>query len=330
MTIFKKIFFSIICLFVLLSVYTYFSPKPAAMLVQLLFKNSVAVKPTNYEELKKQMIQYDNIDYNSQFKDGQLDIVVPKVTSNPLPTIIWVHGGAYVGGDKKDVTEYAVQLAAKGYAVVNMNYELATSSPYPTPLKQIDEVYAFILKHAETYHLDVEKLFIAGDSAGAQIASQYINIQVDAQYAKEVALHQTIPPSSLKGALLFCGPYDLSSFDDLASNKVLGFFLNRVAWAYIGEKDWQTAKTTQLASLTDHLSKNYIPSFITDGNTGSFEAHSRKLAAKLTDFAIPNTTVFYSTSEAKLGHEYQFMMDLPQAQQTFNALTQFLHDSVNE
>lgn len=326
MAIFKKISLVIICIILVICAYTYFSPKPAAMLVHYLFKEGVAVEPSNYEQIKRKTTQYDNIDYESQYEDGQLDIVVPNKTSDSLPTVLWIHGGAYVGGDKKDITEYAVQLAEKGYAVVNMNYELATTAKYPTPLKQMDEVYAFILKNAEKYHLNPDQLFIAGDSAGAQIASQYVNVQVDSSYANKIGLKQTIPVASLKGALLFCGPYDLASFETMSSNKIIGFFLNRVAWAYIGEKDWKNAPETQLASLTDNVSKNYIPSFITDGNTGSFEEHGKKLATELNHYNIPNKEVFYPVDEAELGHEYQFMMDLPQSKQTFDELIQFMND----
>lgn len=320
----KKIIAIIILLLLIVASYIYFSPKPAATLVHYLFKEGVAVKPAHYTEIEKNTVQFNDLDYSSKYKDGTLDIVVPRQTTKSTPVILWVHGGAFVGGDKKDVTEYAVQLADKGYAVVNMNYELAPSAQYPTPLKQMDEVYQFMQKQAKTYNLDMNKLYIAGDSAGAQIASQYINIQVDSDYAKAIQLPQTIDPQSIKGALLFCGPYDLSAFTNLGGNKVIDFFLNRVAWAYIGEKDWQNSTTTSLASLTDHISKNYVPSFITDGNTGSFENQGKKLSAILQSYSIPVEDVFYPVKTAELVHEYQFMMNLPESQHTFEKLIEFL------
>lgn len=324
MSVFKKILIIGTSFITLIAAYSYFSPKPASLLINQLFKKGVAVKPTNYNILKEKTISFNNLDYASKYEDGQLDIVVPKNNTTAIPTILWVHGGAYVGGDKKDITEYAVQLAAKGYAVINMNYELAPHATYPAPLKQMDEVYAFMQKNAKKYNLDLQQLFIAGDSAGAQIASQYVNIQVDYDYAKKVGLQQTIPAETLRGALLFCGPYDLAALDSIGSNKIFSFFLQRVGWAYIGNKNWQHDTNTQLASLTDTISENYIPSFITDGNSGSFEEHSKKLTAHLIDFNIPVTAVFYPKSEAELGHEYQFMMNLPEAQQTFAKLETFL------
>ncbi|MBQ0138805.1 MAG: alpha/beta hydrolase [Kurthia sp.] len=329
MSLLKKILITGASLLAIISAYSYFSPKPASMVIKQLFKEGVAVPPDDYEKIKAQTMSFDNLNYTSKYEDGQLDIVVPKEQSKPLPTILWVHGGAYVGGDKKDITEYATQVAAKGYAVINMNYELAPSATYPTPLKQMDEVYAYMKKYAQKYNLNLDQLFIAGDSAGAQIAGQYINIQVDADYARKVDLQAAIPANTLRGALLFCGPYDLSALDSLSSNRLISFFMQRAGWAYIGERDWQNSPSTQLASLTDTISKNYIPTFITDGNTGSFEEHGVKLAQILTSYDVPVTRVFYPTSEASLGHEYQFMMDLPQAKQTFNELEQFLKTQTN-
>ena len=326
MSIFKKIIFVLIVCFIIGGSYIYFSPVPTAALVHQLFKEGVAVPPKHYTSIKAQTKQFNNIDYASEYEDGLLDIVVPKNVDTPLPTILWVHGGAYVGGDKKDVTEYAVQLSAKGYAVINMNYELAPSAKYPTPLKQMDEVYAFLIANSQKYNLDLNNLFIAGDSAGAQIASQYINIQVDHEYAKEVGFPQVIEPSTIRGALLFCGPYDLAAFANMGNNKTLNFIFDRIAWAYIGEKDWRNAEATKLASLTDTVSKNYVPTFITDGNSGSFEDHGKKLGAILKSYNIAVEEVYYPLKEAKLEHEYQFKMDTPQAQTTFNSLLKFMEN----
>ena len=42
-----------------------------------------------------------------------------------VPTIFWIHGGAFVAGDKNDVRKYATYIASHGYNVVNINYPLA-------------------------------------------------------------------------------------------------------------------------------------------------------------------------------------------------------------
>src|SRR5690606_11211703 len=124
-------------------------------------------------------------------------IIAPKEFSGKLPVILWVHGGAFLGGDKSDITEYAVQVASKGYIVANMNYELAPGAKYPAPLHQVDEAYRFIEKQAESFGMDLDRLYFAGDSAGAQIVSQFVNIQVDEEYARLVGIKGIVPKKNI-------------------------------------------------------------------------------------------------------------------------------------
>lgn len=299
------------------------SPKPTALLVHRLFESGVAVKPSNYDEIEKLVHIENDLSYNSKYKEGKLDIIKPKDFEGYLPVIFWVHGGAFLGGDKSDITEYAVQIASKGYIVVNINYDLAPSSRYPTPLYQVQEAYHFIEKNAEEYGIDMNRLYFAGDSAGAQIVSQFVNIQVDKGYANLLGIESVVSSDKIKGVLLFCGPYDVSKL--LGSDSFLiRFLFKRVGWAYIGERNWTNTDQVKEASILQHVSSNFPPTFITDGNVGSFEDQGKELADKLTNSGVEVSQVFYSTKEAKLGHEYQFMMNTAQAKNTFNKLIDFL------
>ncbi|WP_203333382.1 hypothetical protein [Planococcus beigongshangi] len=79
--------------------------------------------------------------------------------------------------------------------------------------------------------------------------------------------------------------------------------------------------------MIDHISPDFPPSFITDGNTGSFEEQGLELAAKLKGYGVKVVDVFYPKEEAELGHEYQFIMNTPQARQTYDKLIGFLSDT---
>ena len=54
------------------------------------------------------------------------------------------------------------------------------------------------------------------------------------------------------------------------------------------------------------------------------------MAAKLERSGIKVVDVFYPKDEAELGHEYQFIMNTPQARQTYGKLIQFLIDTNRE
>ena len=99
-----------------------------------------------------------------------------------------MHGGGFVGGDKSDITGYAVELAARGYTVININYALAPKRKYPTPVLQLGEAYEYIKANAKKYNVKLDDLYFAGDSAGAQISGQFVTIQTSPDYAKLTGL----------------------------------------------------------------------------------------------------------------------------------------------
>ena len=76
--------------------------------------------------------------------------------------------------------------------------------------------------------LDLSKLFIGGDSAGAQIALQYATVQTNANYAKELGMTAALPASHLKGTLSYCGPVDLKQMANQQSdNRFMKFSLKQ-------------------------------------------------------------------------------------------------------
>ncbi|WP_313894021.1 alpha/beta hydrolase [Psychrobacillus sp.] len=318
---------SIVSLILLTILLFVVSPKPTALLIHKLFEKGVAVKPDNYDEIERMTKVYTDISYESNYKEGYLDIITPKEFEGELPVIFWVHGGAFLGGDKADVTEYAVQISSKGYIVVNMNYELAPGATYPTPLHQVNEVYTFIKSEAKNYGIDMEQIYFAGDSAGAQIASQFVNIQVDKSYAKLVDIKGVVPPETIKAALLFCGPYDVTRFGEISDNFLISFIFKRVGWAYIDDKNWLESDSANHASIIEHISGNFPRTFLTDGNVGSFEDQGMELQRKLEKIGVPVQAVFYSKEEAELGHEYQFIMNTPQAENTYDEMIRFLQST---
>lgn len=77
----------------------------------------------NYKEIKNNVTIYKDIVYPSENEKNTYDIYLPKDVNENLPTIVWVHGGAFVAGTKEGIENYAIMLANEGYAVVGMDYE---------------------------------------------------------------------------------------------------------------------------------------------------------------------------------------------------------------
>lgn len=300
--------------------YCYISPKPASYLIRKAFEQGLATKPPAFHTYQENTIIQRNLPYSSYFTMNQYDLFLNrKKQRNPL--VIWVHGGAFVGGDKADISIYATMLAANDVTVAIMNYALAPEATYPTPLHQLAELYTHICQH-HAEDVDTSQIFIAGDSAGAQIAAQFLLIQTDVQYANSLGIAPVVPPNTISGAILCCGPYDLEQLETLSDKKWLAALLNRAGAAYMGERRWQTSPNTALASILGRISSSFPPTFLTDGNTQTFTSHTVSLAQELAEKGILHDVVLYDAPP--LAHEYQFLMHTEEAQQTFERLLRFI------
>ena len=319
----RRILLALVALVVALLVFAFVSPLPVSMALKIAFSRGNAVAPENYELIAARVTAVKDLTYPSGFKSNKADIYYPKDGNGPFPVVLWIHGGAYVGGDKKDVELFATALAAEGFAVVCMNYQLAPGAKYPAPVIQMGEAYLWLCEVATEYRLDMERFALAGDSAGAHIAAQFAAVQSNGAYAGEMKMEQLVLPGTLKSTLLFCGPFDSAKINAV-DNPVLGFFLSRAAWAYFGSRSW-AEQFSQQATVAGHITADFPPTFISDGNKMSFEDHARDLAETLQGSGVPVETYFLDPSVEQAYHEYQFVMNTPAGREAFQKTLDFLN-----
>jgi acetyl esterase/lipase len=215
-------------------------------------------------------------------------------------------------------------IAAKGYTVVSINYELAWENHYPGPVIQLGEAYEFLKREPQHFPtVDLHQLIIGGDSAGAQIASQFTALQTNPELAASMQLGAIVPQADLIAVILYCGPYDLKSLYD--SKSLFGRFLARqLGWAYFNLRHWRDSPQASQASTVEHVTPDYRPAFITDGNSGSFERDARKLEARLRENGVDVDSLYYPADHVKIGHEYQFDFSIPESIQCYKRTLAFL------
>jgi acetyl esterase/lipase len=103
-----------------------------------------------------------------------MDIYLPAGrNADSTKVIVLVHGGAWVEGDKKDFETYlpVIKQKLKEYAIVNINYRLASSSGnyFPTQENDMKAVLDFIIQKRKEYNIS-GKFVLFGASAGAHMA----------------------------------------------------------------------------------------------------------------------------------------------------------------
>ena len=252
-----------------------------------------------------------NISYGAHGKDNLLDVCYPEGTAAPLPTIVSVHGGGYVYGTKEIYRRYCMDLARRGFAVVNFNYRLAPKWKFPTPLHDINAVMHWVVKNAHRYHLDPDRLFLVGDSAGAQLASQYAAIWANPVYG---ALFQMkLPKFRIRALGLNCGLYDMSA---RAAEPRKGLSLD-----YLG-KDL-SPEDPRLRCL-ESIGSSYPPAFITTSCHDFLRSNAEPMCRFLQEKCVEARWRCYGTEgDETVGHVFHVNIALPEAKQCNDDTAEF-------
>ena len=303
------------------------TPYIAVFITKVVFALPSQTPPQDYEQISRKVEVHRDIKYSSTRGRNMLDIYLPRSFEGNLPTIIWMHGGGYITGDKKDIEHFATSLAAEGYAVVCPNYALAPGTKYPEQVRQLGEVYSFV-KDSQGYGFDDKRLVLAGDSAGAHIVSQFVGAQLSSAYAQLIGVDQTVDADTIKAVLLYSGPFDFERIGT-SKNTFFDFMIARVMWAYYGTSNWREKKGFE-TTMKYHVTHEFPPCFITDGNTGSFERDAKELEASLLDVGVEGESFYIDVNTEKASHEYQFVMDSPAAVEALKRSLCFLADHVGE
>lgn len=184
-----------------------------------------------------------------------LDVCYEKDADRLQPTIVSIHGGGYIYGTKEVYKHYCAYLASLGFTVVNFNYHLAPKAKFPSQLGEINQVLKWIEKNCEEHFIDINNIFLVGDSAGAQMCSHYAAIFTNPEFA---SLFDFEIPSSVKirAIALNCGMYEFS-LD--AGGKGREKFTQDLYRMYVGAKD---EKTLQRLDVLGHITGDYPPSFV--------------------------------------------------------------------
>lgn len=104
--------------------------------------------------------------------DGQrlcLDVLQPH-GPGPHPVLVYLHGGAFAIGSKRTHRAIAAAYAAQGYLVCNVDYRLAPQHPFPAALQDACAAWLWVIDHAAQYGGDTQRMALAGESAGANLA----------------------------------------------------------------------------------------------------------------------------------------------------------------
>ena len=100
----------------------------------------------------------------------RLDLYSPKVLAQPVPGLIFIHGGGWKHGKKEDYRPYGLTFAQKGYVVASVQYRLSGEARYPAAIHDVKAAVRWMRSHAESIGVDPDRIGVAGGSAGGHLA----------------------------------------------------------------------------------------------------------------------------------------------------------------
>ncbi|CAN5759602.1 hypothetical protein BH09MYX1_BH09MYX1_34590 [soil metagenome] len=104
-------------------------------------------------------------------EEHRLDVWRPKGATDLRPAVLYVHGGGFRILSKDTHWIMGLMFARAGYVVFNVNYRLAPKHPFPDGMADVCDAYRWVVKNGASHCADVSRLVLAGESAGANLAT---------------------------------------------------------------------------------------------------------------------------------------------------------------
>jgi len=211
-----------------------------------------------------------------------MDVYLPADRGSQTGTVVFVHGGFWIGGDKAELADITRQFRDKGYATASINYRLANTAEnnvHPAQVNDLKDAIAFIQQQAAGWKISGDHVAVAGASAGGHIALLYT-------YAYD-------SENTVATVISLAGPTNLANMQNASPQQaqVVQWFLGTGA----------SASPYQQASPISHVNAATKPTLLLHGKLDVIVPYqqSTELKAKLDQSGVKNKLITYDN----LGHE---------------------------
>ena len=114
--------------------------------------------------------------YNVAYKEANgaplmLDVLTPAEGAGPFPAVVIVHGGLWLTNDRLQYRDFALGLARRGFAAVNIDFRLDAASGFAGQVNDIKDAIRFLRANAALFAIDPDRIGIYGSSSGGHLAA---------------------------------------------------------------------------------------------------------------------------------------------------------------
>jgi acetyl esterase/lipase len=102
----------------------------------------------------------------------RLDLYRSRTHRTGCPVFVYIHGGAWVIGDKREQgVPLMLHLASRGWVAVSVNYRLSPRATFPDHIVDVKRALAWVSEHVAGYGGDPSFVVVSGGSAGGHLAA---------------------------------------------------------------------------------------------------------------------------------------------------------------
>ena len=210
-------------------------------------------------------------------RDGRvlkMDIYRGSGDGGQRPGLVFLHGGGWVLGDKREQgLPLCNHLATLGWVCANANYRLSPGATYPDHIIDAKDAVAWLRDHSEDYGVDPNFIAIAGNSAGAHIAAM-------TALTDDIRAEERQGDASVQAIVTYYGVYDLTNRLGVHGSA----FLTRLIGPHVLKAFFDTEpERFHAASPMDHVERASIPWLILQGDRDSLTPvpEAREFARRL-------------------------------------------------
>lgn len=195
----------------------------------------------------------------------RLDIVRSRhALPTGAPVLLYIHGGAWVGGNKaQQGLPMLYELARRGWVCVTVNYRLSPSSLWPAQIVDCKRALAWVRDHIEDFGGDSRFIAVGGGSAGGHLSALLALTPGDPNFQPGFEEADT----SVDACVPFYGVYDLSGGGE-AKRYVRGL-IHLLEWFVFKRRLADDRAAFEAASPILRITEEAPPFFVLHGTTDS-------------------------------------------------------------
>ena len=257
----------------------------------------------------------ENLSYGDDPQYHLFDIAYPNEKREKYPVIIQIHGGGWVYGSKDTIYRaYGMALAQHGFAVITCNYRLAPVHTFPSQLLDIDLLLLYIQQNAPQLNLDIEHVFMVGDSAGAHLISLYQCLRDSSQ--------DTIPliaEVDIKAVALSCGVYDLDTFN---TSKIKFPQKTNTLRSLFGCVGYRTSPLYPYASVSKQMTESFPDALVISSQFDPLYPQTEQFLQILDRHSIMHQA-YIVNRKRRLPHVFNTRLTTPESIEVLNRIADF-------